>query len=130
MARKKIEPDKQRARRAFAERLKEIRVELCGQHGGAEFARLLGLPPRTWYNYEMGIAVPAEVILRFIEQTSVEPAWLLHGQGSKYRTHTVGPTSDRAIDQVARSLKEVLQHVSEGLERGRLCINVNWEKSK
>jgi hypothetical protein len=49
-------------------------------------ARRLGLPIRTWYNYESGVTVPAEVMLRFVELTSVEPLWLLHGRGAKFRT--------------------------------------------
>jgi hypothetical protein len=48
-------------------------------------ARRLGIPVRTWYNYEGGVTVPAEVVLRIIELTSVEPVWLLHGRGPKFR---------------------------------------------
>ena len=48
-------------------------------------ARRLGIPVRTWYNYEAGVTVPAEVILKIIELTSVEPIWLLHGKGPKFR---------------------------------------------
>jgi hypothetical protein len=49
-------------------------------------ARRLGIPVRTWYNYEGGVTVPAEVILKIIELTSVEPVWLLHGKGPKFRS--------------------------------------------
>jgi hypothetical protein len=49
-------------------------------------ARRLGIPVRTWYNYEGGVTVPAEVILKIIELTSVEASWLLHGDGPKFRT--------------------------------------------
>jgi len=48
-------------------------------------ARRLGIPVRTWYNYEGGVTVPAEVILKIIELTSVEAVWLLHGEGPKFR---------------------------------------------
>ncbi|WP_068419908.1 hypothetical protein [Planctomyces sp. SH-PL62] len=48
-------------------------------------ARRLGIPVRTWYNYEGGVTVPAEVVLKIIELTSVEPTWLLHGKGPKFR---------------------------------------------
>jgi hypothetical protein len=48
-------------------------------------ARRLGIPVRTWYNYEAGVTVPAEVILKIIELTAIEPSWLLHGQGPKFR---------------------------------------------
>ena len=48
-------------------------------------ARRLGIPVRTWYNYEAGVTVPAEVILKIIELTAIEPSWLLHGKGPKFR---------------------------------------------
>jgi hypothetical protein len=74
-----------KAKYALAERLSSLRAELYGDRGGPELARQLGLPVRTWYNYESGVTVPAEVILKIIELTSVEPMWLLHGKGSKFR---------------------------------------------
>jgi hypothetical protein len=64
-----------------------LRAELYGDRGGPELSRRLGLPIRTWYNYESGVTVPAEVVLRIIELTSVEPIWLLHGQGPKFRAN-------------------------------------------
>src|SRR5262245_11576383 len=85
MARRKTLPESVRAKYALAERLSALRSELFGDRGGPELARQLGLPVRTWYNYESGVTVPAEVILRVIELTAVEPTWLLHGQGPKFR---------------------------------------------
>src|SRR3954463_14355437 len=86
MARRKTLPDSVQAKFALAERLCSLRSELYGERGGSEMARRLGLPIRTWYNYESGVTVPAEVMLRFVELTSVEPLWLLHGKGPKFRT--------------------------------------------
>jgi hypothetical protein len=85
MARRKTLPDSIRAKYALAERLGIIRAERYGDRGGPELARQLGLPVRTWYNYEAGVTVPAEVILKLIELTAVEPMWLLHGKGPKFR---------------------------------------------
>jgi hypothetical protein len=85
MARRKTLPESVRAKYALAERLSALRAELYGDRGGPELARQLGLPVRTWYNYESGVTVPAEVILKIIELTSVEPIWLLHGKGPKFR---------------------------------------------
>jgi hypothetical protein len=90
MARRKTLPDSVRAKYALAERLRSLRAELFGDRGGPELSRRLGLPIRTWYNYESGVTVPAEVILKIIELTSVEPIWLLHGQGPKFRTGRPG----------------------------------------
>src|SRR5437588_12271931 len=85
MARRKTLPESLRAKLALAERLATLRLELFGDRGGPEMARRLGIPVRTWYNYEGGVTVPAEVILKIIELTSVEPTWLLHGKGAKFR---------------------------------------------
>jgi hypothetical protein len=86
MARRKTLPVSVQAKFSLAERLRLLRSELYGERGGPELARRLGLPIRTWYNYESGVTVPAEVVLKIIELTSVEPIWLLHGQGPKFRT--------------------------------------------
>ena len=72
-------------REALARRLEAVRVELFGDDGVAELARRLGLPPRTWANYEQGATVPAEVMLAFLVVTGVEPGWLLDGRGPKFR---------------------------------------------
>lgn len=85
MARRKTLPDSVRTKHSLSERLRELRAEQFGERGGPELARRLGLPVRTWYNYEAGVTVPAEVVLKIIEMTSVEPIWLLHGRGPKFR---------------------------------------------
>jgi hypothetical protein len=85
MARRKTLPESLRAKLALAERLASLRLELFGERGGPEMARRLSIPVRTWYNYEGGVTVPAEVVLKIIELTSVEPVWLLHGKGPKFR---------------------------------------------
>lgn len=114
MARSRTLPDLVRAKRALAERLSQVRTELFGDRGGPELARRLNLPVRTWYNYESGVTVPAEVILRIIELTSVEPIWLLHGTGPKFRQHESGlhdsgqvpPTSPAVLLRAALELLE------------------------
>src|ERR1700722_9411644 len=84
MARRKTLPESVRAKLALAERLAALRSELFGDRGGPEMARRLGIPVRTWYNYEGGVTVPAEVILKIIELTSVEAGWLLHGEEPRF----------------------------------------------
>src|ERR1700679_2235991 len=85
MARRKTLPESVRAKLALAERLAALRSELYGDRGGPEMARRLGIPVRTWYNYEGGVTVPAEVILKIIELTAVEAGWVLHGEEPKFR---------------------------------------------
>src|SRR3954451_3334688 len=86
MARKKNPPESVRVKSQLAERLRSVRIELYGERGGPELARQLEIPNRTWYNYEIGVTVPAEILLRFLEVTSVEPHWLLTGEGEKFRS--------------------------------------------
>jgi SOS-response transcriptional repressor LexA len=85
VARKKTPTVRVNVKAQISARLREVRQELFGEHGGPELARRLGLPARTWYNYETGVTVPAEVLLSFIDQTSINPLWLLAGEGPKYR---------------------------------------------
>ncbi len=80
---------------AIAGRLRLIRIELFGEDRGEELADQLGIPFRTWFNFETGVTIPGEVLLHFLELTSIEPIWLLRGTGPKYRetsTESVGVT--------------------------------------
>ncbi len=70
---------------ALAGRLREVRLELYGEHGGPLLAQELAIPFRTWWNYERGCTIPGETILRFITLTGTEPHWLLTGEGDRYR---------------------------------------------
>jgi hypothetical protein len=71
----------------LARRIREIRQELYGEHGGPMLAAELNLPSRTWFSYEGGTPIPALSILRFIEVTDAHPHWLLTGEGHKYQSH-------------------------------------------
>lgn len=70
----------------LSERLRQLREELFGKDGGPELARRMGIPARTWYDYETGVTVPAEVLLGFLEETGADPHWLLTGEGPRYRS--------------------------------------------
>jgi hypothetical protein len=129
MARKKTQPETERTKVALAGRLKEVRTDLYGEKGAAEMAHALGVPERTWYNYERGVTVPAEVLLRFIERTGAEPLWLLHGHGEKYR---VGPPGGINGPPVVGGLPAapLAMQISRLLEGGRLEIDVTWKLSR
>ena len=79
----------------LASRLREIRSEKYGEHGGPLMAEAMGLPARTWANYESGVTIQGLALLRFIDVSGVEPHWLLSGRGEKYR---LGP---RILDDSA-----------------------------
>jgi transcriptional regulator with XRE-family HTH domain len=78
---------------ALAQRVYEVRLERYGKDGVPELAEAVGVPPRTWLNYEAGVTIPAPVILRFILATGASPGWLLGGRcetyapGSAVRAH-------------------------------------------
>jgi hypothetical protein len=93
---------------SLSRRLREIRQELFGDHGGPELARRLTLPARTWYNYETGVTVPAEVLLTFIDQTGANPLWLLSGEGPKYR---------RGISEQSIAELTPIELIRRGLEK-------------
>ena len=71
---------------ALADRLRQVRVELYGEHGGPLLAVSLGIPFLTWWNYERGCTIPGEMILKFIAITHADPHWLLTGDGKRYRS--------------------------------------------
>jgi hypothetical protein len=68
----------------LARRLREVREDRFGKHGVPELARHLGVPDRTWLNYESGVTIPGEVLLRFVEAAGVDAHWLSSGTGPKY----------------------------------------------
>ena len=111
MARKKMSPETEQARSVLARRLKEVRTDPFGDKGAAELSRALEVPARTWYNYETGVTVPAEVLLGFIEQTGANPNWLLNGDGARYR-HA---SDDRLLSEL--SPVELIRRGLEELER-------------
>jgi hypothetical protein len=85
-------------------------------------ARQLGVPIRTWYNYESGVTVPAEVLLRFMELTAVEPNWLLRGRGPKFRTTPPALEGGADSAQTVRNLlRTALQHLERRNEAMRLA---------
>jgi SOS-response transcriptional repressor LexA len=111
VARKKTPKIRVNVKASLSRRLREIRQEIFGDHGGPELARRLNLPARTWYNYETGVTVPAEVLLGFIEQTGANPEWLLSGEGPRFR-HS---SDDRRLSDL--SPVEMIRRGLEELER-------------
>jgi hypothetical protein len=111
VARKKTSKVRVNVKASLSRRLREVRQEIYGEHGGPELARRLDLPARTWYNYETGVTVPAEVLLGFIEQTGANPAWLLSGEGARYR-HS---NDDRLFSEMTPV--ELIRRGLEKLER-------------
>jgi hypothetical protein len=115
VARKKTPKLRVNVKASLSRRLREIRQELYGDHGGPELARRLNLPARTWYNYETGVTVPAEVLLTFIDQTGANPLWLLSGEGPKYRRASgdLSVAELTPIELIRRGLEKLEQEPSD-----------------
>src|SRR5262245_7991224 len=118
MARKKTTPEKGRERLLLAKRLKQVRSDLYGEDGAPELAGLLGIPVRTWHNSWSGITLRAEVILRFIALTSVNPSWLLDGEGEKYRGRACAANGNEVRREDLPRSFDLLRQVSEASEGG------------
>jgi hypothetical protein len=69
----------------LAARLGAIRRDLFGEHGAPELAERLGISTRSWLGFEAGRSVPAHVLVRLVEVTTVDSIWLLSGRGRMYR---------------------------------------------
>lgn len=108
MARKKTTATRVNVKNQLSARLRHVRQEVFGEHGGPELARRLNLPARTWYNYETGVTVPAEILLGFMEETGANSSWLLTGVGPKYRRNVE--------DQILSELSPE-QLIRRGLEK-------------
>lgn len=76
----------QTVKSALATRVRLVREDLYGLHGGPCLAEAVRVPFRAWVEYEAGETIPALIILRFIEVTSAHPHWLLTGEGCRYLT--------------------------------------------
>jgi hypothetical protein len=71
-------------------RLRAVRIETYGEHGGPVLAENLGISTFAWMSYESGEPVPGWVVLRLIEVAKVEALWLLTGEGRRYQTTSSG----------------------------------------
>jgi hypothetical protein len=82
--------------RSLPRRIRQVRRELYGSDGVPALVEALGIPEQTWSNYESGVALPAPVLLVLIEQTGVNPHWLLTGEGERYTAKRFGDRFRRA----------------------------------
>lgn len=71
-------------KREVSRRVREIRLELYGEHGGPLLSAAINVPYRNWARYESGATMPGPAVLRFLEVTGVNPNWLLTGRGPRF----------------------------------------------
>jgi len=77
------------SRIVLAERLRGIREDIYGKHGGHFLADDLEIPLQSWLNYEEGVVVPAHVVLELIFRAAVNTPWLLTADGAKFERLTM-----------------------------------------
>jgi hypothetical protein len=79
-------------------RVRTVRIQRFGEHGGPMLAQLLGISRCRLARIEAGGPIPAEIILKFINLTGVNPSWLLSGEGEEYRSPAPGRIGEREVD--------------------------------
>ena len=64
----------------ICERLKRVRMQVCGRRGQSRFAYLLGLSPSTYNYYEKGRVPPVEVLDLASKVSGAPMMWLIRGE--------------------------------------------------
>lgn len=71
---------------SLGQRLRAVRVEVFGPDGIDVLAGRLGISAQTWRNIEeIGGLITAAQLFAVVELTGANPAWLLQGEGPRYR---------------------------------------------
>lgn len=69
---------------AICDRLKQVRIQVCGARGQSHFAALLQLSPSTYNYYEKGRIPPVDVLDRASRITKVPLLWLIRGEPADF----------------------------------------------
>jgi transcriptional regulator with XRE-family HTH domain len=69
---------------AICERLKQVRIQVCGPRGQSHFAALLHLSPSTYNYYEKGRIPPVDVLDRAARVTGAPLLWLIRGEPAEF----------------------------------------------
>jgi len=92
---------------AICERLKQVRVQVCGARGQSHFAALLNLSPSTYNYYEKGRVPPVDVLDRAARVTGAPLLWLIRGEPADFTLDTL-----RRIEPTAEALGESAEPAS------------------
>lgn len=74
---------------AICERLKQVRIQVCGPRGQSHFAALLHLSPSTYNYYEKGRIPPVDVLDRAARVTGAPLLWLIRGEPTDFSLETL-----------------------------------------
>ncbi len=81
---------------AICERLKKLRVQVCGARGQSHFAMRLNLSPSTYNYYEKGRIPPVDVLDQASRITGVPLLWLVRGEPVEFDLAAVPPLKESA----------------------------------
>ncbi len=68
------------SKKAFFDRLYQLRISYAGKRGQKNFAQAIGLSPSTYNYYEKNRLPPADVLVRIAQVTGADLNWLLTGK--------------------------------------------------
>jgi transcriptional regulator with XRE-family HTH domain len=74
---------------AICDRLKQVRVQVCGTRGQSHFAALLQLSPSTYNYYEKGRVPPVDVLDRASKVTGAPLLWLIRGEAAGFAVESL-----------------------------------------
>ncbi len=74
---------------AICDRLKQVRIQVCGPRGQSHFAALLHLSPSTYNYYEKGRIPPVDVLDRTAHVTGAPLLWLIRGEPVDFSLETL-----------------------------------------
>ena len=74
---------------AICERLKQVRIQVCGPRGQSHFAALLNLSPSTYNYYEKGRIPPVDVLHRAAVVTGTPLLWLICGEPADFNLESL-----------------------------------------
>src|SRR3569832_641983 len=74
---------------AICERLKQVRVQVCGARGQSHFASLLHLSPSTYNYYEKGRVPPVDVLDRAARVNGAPLLWLIRGEPEYFQLESL-----------------------------------------
>ena len=97
---------------AICERLKQLRVQVCGPRGQSHFATLLRLSPSTYNYYEKGRIPPVDVLDRAARITDVPLLWLIRGEPADFSLENVKKLEPAAGTDEASAVSHVPGHAA------------------
>lgn len=101
MTREKTTPEILAKRQTLAKQIKHLRTKRFGKSGGPEIARRLGIAPRSWYNYENGTTIPAEILLDFLTITG-------------YTTQDLHPKTEVNLKWLMNQIQQINKAINKG----------------